>query len=99
MYRRIVTPDYMSRYNESSEKLYERLKNYADHVFLMTGNNSKREHKKILEQMQQVDKEDSFILIATGSLVGEGFDFPRLDTLVMATPYRFVVWLNSMLED
>ena len=32
-------------------KLYERLKDYADHVFLMTGNNSKKEHKKILEQM------------------------------------------------
>ncbi len=83
------TPVILSRYKDHSEKLYERLKNYADHVFLMTGNNSKREHKKILEQMQQVDKEDSFILIATGSLVGEGFDFPRLDTLVMATPVSF----------
>lgn len=61
----------------------------ADHVFLMTGNNSKKEHKKILEQMHQVDKAESLILIATGSLVGEGFDFPRLDTLFMATPVSF----------
>ena len=29
------------------------------------------------------------ILVATGSLVGEGFDFPRLDTLIMATPVSF----------
>ena len=29
------------------------------------------------------------ILVATGQLVGEGFDFPRLDTLIMATP---VAW-------
>ncbi len=55
----------------------------------MTGNNSKKEHKKILEQMHQVDKNESLILIATGSLVGEGFDFPRLDTLFMATPVSF----------
>lgn len=27
--------------------------------------------------------------VATGSLVGEGFDFPRLDTLIMATPVSF----------
>ena len=26
------------------------------------------------------------ILVGTGSLLGEGFDFPRLDTLFMATP-------------
>ena len=83
------TPVVLSRYKDHSEKLYERLKDYADHVFLMTGNNSKKEHKKILEQMHQVDKAESLILIATGSLVGEGFDFPRLDTLFMATPVSF----------
>ena len=83
------TPVVLSRYKDHSERLYERLKDYADHVFLMTGNNSKKEHKKILEQMHQVDKAESLILIATGSLVGEGFDFPRLDTLFMATPVSF----------
>ena len=83
------TPVILSRYKDHSEKLYERLKSYADHVFLMTGNNSKKEHKIILEQIQQVVKEESLILIATGSMVGEGFDFPRLDTLFMATPVSF----------
>ena len=83
------TPVVLSRYKDHSEKLYEGLKSHADHVFLMTGNNSKKEHKKILEQMHQVDKNESLILIATGSLVGEGFDFPRLDTLFMATPVSF----------
>lgn len=83
------TPVVLSRYKDHSEKLYERLISYADRVFLMTGNNSKREHKKILEEMNQVEKEESMILIATGSLVGEGFDFPRLDTLIMATPVSF----------
>mgnify|MGYP002673992994 FL=1 len=83
------TPVVLSRYKDHSKKFYERLKSCADHVFLMTGNNSKKEHRKILEQMHQVDKNESLILIATGSLVGEGFDFPRLDTLFMATPVSF----------
>lgn len=83
------TPVVLSRYKDHSKKFYERLKSCADHVFLMTDNNSKKEHRKILEQMHQVDKNESLILIATGSLVGEGFDFPRLDTLFMATPVSF----------
>ena len=83
------TPVVLSRYKDHSEKLYKHLKSCADHVFLMTGNNSKKEHRKILEQMHSVGKDESIILIATGSLVGEGFDFPRLDTLFMATPVSF----------
>lgn len=70
-------------------KMYERLQTYADHVFLMTGNNSKKEHQQIRLQMQQVPDDETLILIATGSLIGEGFDYPRLDTLIMATPVSF----------
>ena len=83
------TPVVLSRYKDHSEKLYECLISYADYVFLMTGNNSKKEHRKILEQMRQVNNDKSMILVATGSLIGEGFDFPRLDTLFMATPVSF----------
>lgn len=83
------TPVVLSRYKDHSEKLYECLKSCADYVFIMTGNNSKKEHRKILEQMKQVNNDESMILVATGSLVGEGFDYPRLDTLFMATPVSF----------
>ena len=39
--------------------------------------------------MDQVSENESMILIATGQLIGEGFDYPRLDTLIMASP---VAW-------
>ena len=83
------TPVILSRYKDHSEKLYERVKAYADHVFLMTGNNSKREHRRILEQLKSVKATETIILVATGSLIGEGFDYPRLDTLIMAMPVSF----------
>ena len=37
----------------------------------------------------EVNPEEIMILIATGQLVREGFDFPMMDTLIMATP---VAW-------
>lgn len=83
------TPVVLSKYVEHSQRLYQRLINYADKVFLLSGANSKKEHKKILKQMNQVTPEESMILVATGKLIGEGFDYPRLDTLIMATP---VAW-------
>ncbi len=83
------TPVVLSRYKDHSERLYERVKGYADRVFLMTGNHSKKEHREIREQLQAVSPKETLILVATGSLVGEGFDFPRLDTLIMATPVSF----------
>ncbi len=63
--------------------------NYANNVFLLSGRKSKKEHNEILKQMKQVTPEESMILVATGKLIGEGFDYPRLDTLIMATP---VAW-------
>lgn len=83
------TPIILSRYKDHSERLYERVKEYADKVFLMTGNNSKKEHRYIREQLQKTSQNETLALVATGSLVGEGFDFPRLDTLIMAMPVSF----------
>lgn len=83
------TPVILSKYKDHSERLYDQMKGYADKVFLMTGNNSKKEHKQIREQLQQTAPEETLALVATGSLIGEGFDFPRLDTLIMATPVSF----------
>ncbi len=80
------TPVILSRYVEHSRKLYDRLLGYADKVFLLSGENSKKEHKAILHQMNQVRVDESMILVATGKLIGEGFDYPRLDTLIMAMP-------------
>ncbi|MCD8109085.1 MAG: DEAD/DEAH box helicase family protein [Clostridiales bacterium] len=80
------TPVVLSRYVDHSRKLFERLQGYADRIFLLSGGNSKKEHREIIDQMNKVQPDESMILIGTGKLVGEGFDFPRLDTLIMATP-------------
>lgn len=42
-----------------------------------------------LEVLQKLDQGQVRILIATGQLIGEGFDHPGLSTLFLATPVRF----------
>ena len=83
------TPVILSKYIDHSKRLFDRLNGYADRTFLLSGANSKKEHRDILQQMNEIPSNKSMILIATGKLIGEGFDFPRLDTLIMATP---VAW-------
>ena len=80
------TPVILSKYIDHSLKLFGLLKDSADKVFLLTGHDSKKEHKEVLEKMDHVSSDETMLLIATGKLIGEGFDFPRLDTLIMATP-------------
>lgn len=55
----------------------------------MTSNNSRKQQHKILEEMNNIEEDETLIIIATGSLIGVGFDFPRLDTLIVATPVSF----------
>lgn len=80
------TPLVLTRYKEHASLLSERMQTYADKLFLLSGDKSKKELQEIREKMEEVSQNETMILIATGQMVGEGFDYPRLDTLIMATP-------------
>ena len=80
------TPVVLTKYVDHAKKLSERLKTYADRLILLTGANGTKARRAQVEELSKVDDSESLILVGTGSLLGEGFDFPRLDTLFMATP-------------
>ena len=80
------TPVVLTKYVDHAKKLSERLKTYADRLILLTGANGTKARRAQVEELNKVDDSDSLILVGTGSLLGEGFDFPRLDTLFMASP-------------
>jgi len=82
------TPVVLSKYRDQAERLSKEMQAYADKVILMLGGQNKKEQKRIRDELNAVNPEESLILVATGKLIGEGFDYPRLDTLIMATPVR-----------
>ena len=80
------TPIVMTKYKEHAQKLYDMLQGAADHVFLLQGGKSLKERAAIREQMAAVRADESIILVAIGQYVGEGFNYPRLDTMLLAMP-------------
>ena len=80
------TPVVLTRFTNQAAALYALLQPVAQNAFLLTGEMPKKERDAAMMAMVNVPPEESLVLIATGQLVGEGFDFPRLDTLFLATP-------------
>lgn len=83
------TPVILTKYKEHAKLLYEMLINAADHIFLLYGDNSDKENADIIAKLKGIPRSESLILVATGQKIGEGFDFPRLDVLMLATPVSF----------
>lgn len=80
------TPIIITKQKKHLEILSKLLSDKADFVFLLHGGFSQNEKEKIREDLKNIPKEKSVILIATGQYVGEGFNFPRLDTMMLTMP-------------
>ncbi len=64
----------------------ERLKSYANNVIQLTGAGTAKEKREALQRLQEIPADEPLVIVATGQYVGEGFDYPRLDTLFLALP-------------
>lgn len=80
------TPVILTRTKEHAKYLADHLKDSADEVFLLYGDNSQKENREQTEKMKNVPDDRSLILVATDKKIGEGFDFPRLDVLMLVSP-------------
>lgn len=83
------TPVVMTKSRIHAEMLYSQLKESADHVFLLLGGKSQKARAELREQMAIVPRSDSLLVVATGQYIGEGFNYPRLDTMLLAMPISF----------
>ncbi|HEW5387757.1 TPA: DEAD/DEAH box helicase family protein [Streptococcus pneumoniae] len=65
----------------------------VDDCYIISGKTKVRERTSLLETLEQLDK--GFVLLSTGKYIGEGFDLPQLDTLILAAPFS---WKNNLIQ-
>ena len=70
-----------------------RLAGVAKHVFVLKGGMGKKQRRETSAALAAVPENESRVILATGSYIGEGFDDARLDTLFLAMP---ISWKGTL---
>jgi superfamily II DNA or RNA helicase len=63
------------------------------HPFVLHGRILKKQRATLIMELDALPPDAPRVILATGKLVGEGFDHPPLDTLVLAMP---VSWKGTL---
>lgn len=80
------TPIILTSRTSHVELLAEMLEPHIANVIRLTGEGTSKHKREVLQKLQDVPQDAPLVIAATGKYVGEGFDYPRLDTLFLALP-------------
>src|SRR5260221_2746205 len=70
-----------------------KLAGVARHVFVLKGGMGKKQRREMAAALSAAPENESRVILATGSYIGEGFDDARLDTLFLAMP---ISWKGTL---
>lgn len=80
------TPIILTNRTAHVSVLAEKLKATIKNVISLTGVGTTKEKREAMQRLQTIPDSEQLVIVATGKYVGEGFDYPRLDTLFLALP-------------
>lgn len=80
------TPIILTARTAHVDLLSEECRQICPNVFRLVGNDSAKTKREVMEQLSLIPADEPLVVVATGKYVGEGFDLPRLDTLMLALP-------------
>ena len=89
------TPILLTERKEHAVKLAGYLSDQIKNVFLLIGSDRQKEKREKLDALQNVPPDEDMVVVATGKYIGEGFDSPRLDTLLLAMP---ISWKGTLAQ-
>jgi len=75
------------------EALGNSLAKKIENVICLTGGMGNKKAAELLDKISSIPANKPFVLVATGSYIGEGFDEPRLDTLFLTMP---IAWKGTL---
>ncbi len=78
---------------EHLERVQKALADAIERCFVLHGRLARKRRAEVLAELSDLGESAPRAIIATGRLVGEGFDHPPLDTLVLAMP---ISWKGTL---
>lgn len=76
-----------------AEYFAERLQAFAKNVIVLKGRMGKKQREALRAKIAAIPDDQERVVIATGKLIGEGFDDSRLDTLFLVHP---ISWSGTL---
>jgi superfamily II DNA or RNA helicase/very-short-patch-repair endonuclease len=89
------SPLVLTERNDHLDLLAERLKSGVQHLIVLRGGVGKNESAAVAARLAAISENEPRVLLATGRLIGEGFDDARLDTLFLTLP---VSWHGTIAQ-
>ena len=89
------TPIILTERREHIDTLAGLLKGSCPNIITLTGADPVSEKRSAMERLSEIAPDEPMLIIATGKYVGEGFDYPRLDTLFLALP---ISWKGKVMQ-
>jgi superfamily II DNA or RNA helicase len=89
------SPIVLTERRDHLQFLAEELRNFARHVVVLRGGMTGKERRTSADQLATIPNKEERVILATGRYIGEGFDHPRLDTLLLAMP---ISWRGTLIQ-
>lgn len=89
------TPLVLTERYDHAKLLSELLTAKGQKAVLLSGKGTTKEKQELLQKLARMPEGEPLTLVATGRYIGEGFDFPRLDTLFLAMP---ISWKGTLAQ-
>ena len=89
------SPLLLTERRDHLEFFVQKLRGMSRNLVVLHGGLSARERTEALASLAAIPADEERLVLATGRYVGEGFDDPRLDTLVLALP---VAWRGTVVQ-